>query len=65
MSSKKLLGWKQLNARIPLSRTHIARKEKEGTFPKRIRVGSFSSSRVMWIEEEIDAFIDALTSRPS
>lgn len=61
MSSKKLLGWKQVRERIPLSRTHITRLEKKGQFPKRIRVGTFACSRVMWFEDDIDAYIDALS----
>lgn len=39
---------------IKYSRTSLARKEKEGSFPKRVPI---SESRVGWIEAEIEAWM--------
>ena len=63
MSAKKLLNWKQVRDRIPLSRTHVTRLEKQGKFPKRHRAGDYLTSRVFWIEDEIDAHIQKLLDK--
>jgi prophage regulatory protein len=39
---------------IDLSKCQIWRKEKAGTFPKRVKI---SDSRHAWVESEIDAWI--------
>jgi prophage regulatory protein len=41
---------------IPYGRVHLWRLEKAGKFPKRV---ALSSSRIAWIESEIDAWIGA------
>jgi prophage regulatory protein len=61
----KLLGYKQLNATrgIPFSRTHLARLETEGKFPKRVQLGAH---RVGWVETEIDEWLaEKLAARDS
>src|SRR5229473_694755 len=57
---RKLVSKKELKTvhGIPYSFAHIARLEKAGQFPKRIRLGA---CRVAWWEEEIEAWKD---SRP-
>ena len=42
------------SAGIGYSRVHIDRLEKDGEFPKRVRVGA---NRVAWIKAEVDAHI--------
>ena len=44
---------------IKYSRTQLWRKEREGTFPKRVQLGG---NRVGYVESEIDAWIDALVA---
>ena len=65
MSKRTLLNWKQVHARIPLSRTHVTRLEKKGKFPKRHRAGDYPNSRVFWIEDEIEAHIQKLLDKRS
>lgn len=61
--SKKLLSKRQVKEKVTYSFAHIDRLERAGKFPKRIQLGQ---RRVAWLEEEIDAHIDALLSqRPS
>ena len=50
----KLLSKKAVRERVCYSPQHIARLEKVGKFPKRVRLGQ---GRVAWVEEEIDEWI--------
>jgi len=61
--SLKLLSWKQVRERIPLSRTQVTRLEAAGKFPKRLRAGESPNSRVMWPEDEVDAHIQKLLDK--
>ena len=55
MLQHKFLRFRDLKARgVPWSRMHLDRLEKAGKFPKRVQLGE---STVVWIEAEIDAFI--------
>ena len=63
MSSKKLLSWKQVRELISLSRTQVTRLEQAGKFPKRLRAGDHQSSRVMWLESEVDEYIQKLLDK--
>jgi prophage regulatory protein len=57
MAVKRILDRKGLKAKgIYGSNPHLLRQEAEGKFPKRIKV---SENRVGWLEEEVDAWIDA------
>lgn len=46
----KLLTKRQLKELVVYSPQHIARLEKAGSFPKRVRLGQ---ARVAWVEEEV------------
>jgi prophage regulatory protein len=49
-----MLRFSELRAAgIPWSRTHLARLEAEGRFPKRVHVGP---GTVAWLKEEVDDF---------
>jgi len=50
----KLLSKKAVRDRVCYSPQHIARLEKAGKFPRRVRLGQ---GRVAWVEEEIDQWI--------
>ena len=52
---KQLIDKKALVKLVQYSPQHIARKEKAGTFPKRIRLGP---SRVAWLLSEVEDWID-------
>jgi prophage regulatory protein len=58
---RKLITWKELKKLIVYSRTHIARLEKAGEFPRRLSLGK---RRVAWDEAEIEAWIASKKKPP-
>lgn len=57
MTDKRLVSKKELKTvlGVPYSFQHIARLEKAGHFPKRIRLGQ---NRVAWLMREVEAWIE-------
>lgn len=55
--TQKLVTKKELRSiyGVPYSFQHIARLERAGQFPKRIKLGQ---CRVAWLSEEVAAWID-------
>jgi len=55
---RKLIDKKGLKQElgIPYSYTHIYRLEAQGKFPKRVQLGE---CRVVWVYEEVVAWIDS------
>lgn len=51
-----LLSKKQVRAMVLYSPAHIARLEKAGAFPKRVRLGQ---GRVGWVKDEVEAWVRA------
>ena len=49
----RFLKKRQVRELTTLSFTQIDRLEAAGKFPKRMRLGDYPNSRVVWIEEEI------------
>ena len=60
----RLINKKQLKELVPYSNSTIARMEKKGQFPQRIKLGA---NRVAWILSEVMSWIEAKksASRPS
>lgn len=56
--SCQIVRYSELKTRygIPWSRMHIDRLEKNGKFPKRVRLGP---GTVGWVEAEISGFVSA------
>jgi len=52
---KQLICKKELTKLVKYSPQHIARLEKAGQFPKRLRLGQ---NRVAWMLSEVEAWID-------
>ena len=52
---KQLIDKRELRALVKYSPQHIARLEKAGRFPKRIRLGQ---NRVAWLLAEVEAWIE-------
>ncbi len=52
---KRLLTKKAVRDRVCYSFAHIDRLERQGLFPKRVKLGP---NRVGWLESEIDKWID-------
>ena len=50
----KLLSKRQLKEKVLYSPQHIARLEKAGKFPPRVRIGP---NRVGWVESEVEEWI--------
>ena len=50
----RLLRLPDVLARVPYSRSHIWRLEREGKFPRRIKLGA---NRVAWAADEIQEWI--------
>jgi prophage regulatory protein len=57
---KQLIDKKELVKLVKYSAQHIARLEKAGSFPKRIKLGQ---CRVAWLLSEIEDWIDERLSR--
>lgn len=57
--NKRLIKKDEVLKLVPYSIQHIYRKEKAGTFPKRVPVGE---NRVAWVEEEIHAWLESKMS---
>lgn len=49
----RLLSKKELKQIVLYSPQHITRLERDGRFPKRVRLGPHQSSRVGWLESEV------------
>jgi prophage regulatory protein len=56
-----ILREREVEARTKLDRVTIWRRERAGTFPKRVQIGRQS---IGWIESEIDAWIASLPRGP-
>ena len=54
--SQKILSREKVLEKVPYSGAHLARLEKAGLFPRRVKLGE---SRVGWVEAEVDDWIDA------
>lgn len=50
----RLLRLPDVLARVPYSRSHLWRMKREGTFPRRIKLGA---NRVAWAADEIQEWI--------
>ena len=51
----RILSKRQVSEMVLYSPQHIARLEKAGNFPKRLRLGP---NRVGWLEDEVLGWID-------
>ena len=58
MAGKKVLRYPQLESEkgINYSRAHIDRLERDGLFPRRIKLGQ---NTVAWFDDELDAWLEA------
>ena len=55
---KRFLSKREVRDKVQLSFAEIARREKKGKFPKRLRLGTYRNSRTVWLEELIDEWMD-------
>ena len=54
LTSMKILRWREVAPIVGCSRMTIARMEKTGTFPQRIRIGNGS---VGWLKHEVEHWL--------
>ena len=61
---KRLLSFPELKTEkgIRFTRQHIDRLEKLGKFPMHVKLGVGANGANAWLEQEIDAHIDALAA---
>jgi predicted DNA-binding transcriptional regulator AlpA len=55
---KRFLSKKEVRDKVKLSYAEVARREKAGKFPMRLRLGNYPNSRAVYVEEDIDAWMD-------
>jgi predicted DNA-binding transcriptional regulator AlpA len=55
----RIIDWKILSTMVPYCRQHIARLEKVGNFPQRVRLGEGPRSRTGWVHDEVVTWIKA------
>jgi predicted DNA-binding transcriptional regulator AlpA len=63
MSTKRFLSKREVRDKVKLSYAEIARREKALKFPSRLRLGVHRNSRSVWIEAEIDQWMDDQIAR--
>jgi prophage regulatory protein len=51
---RNILRWRQVRARVPLSRPQVWRLEQAGKFPQRVQLTE--AGAIGWFEDEIDAW---------
>ena len=56
--TKRFLSKAEVRDKIKLSYTHTARLVKAGKFPTPLRLGSHRTSRTVFLESEVDTWID-------
>ena len=61
--STRFLSKPEVRDRVKLSYAEISRREKDGRFPKRLRLGSYRTSRSVWLESEIEAHLQELVAK--
>lgn len=57
-TKKRLLSMKDVQKLTSYSRTHIARLEKVGKFPRRVRLSPHPRGRMAFVEREVNEWID-------
>jgi predicted DNA-binding transcriptional regulator AlpA len=61
--TKRFLSKKEVRDKVKLSFTEIARRVQAGKFPKPLRLGPYRTSRTVWWEHDIDAWMDEQNER--
>lgn len=51
----RVISWRELSEMIPFTRQHVLRLEKDGKFPRRLKVGN---RRIGWLYTEIETWIN-------
>lgn len=57
---RKILREKQVRERISISRVTLWRWERDGCFPKRVKLGGPASRAIGFYEDEVEAFLENL-----
>jgi prophage regulatory protein len=62
---RRLLRLPAVLARVPLSRSSILRLEREGRFPKKVKLNPAAGAKgaIAWYEDEVDAYAEELAAQ--
>ena len=55
---KRFLSKSEVKDKVKLSYTETARRVKDGKFPMPLRLGSHRTSRTVYVESEVDTWMD-------
>ena len=61
--TKRFLSKSEVRDKVKLSYTHTKRLVDAGKFPKPLRLGPYRTSRTVWVEAEVDAWMDEMKRR--
>jgi predicted DNA-binding transcriptional regulator AlpA len=62
---RRLLRLSAVQERVPYSRSTILRLEREGRFPKKVKLNPAAGAKgaIAWYEDEVDAYAEALAAQ--
>jgi predicted DNA-binding transcriptional regulator AlpA len=61
--TKRFIGYREMTAKLGVSRTQIQRWVDDGILPKPVRLGTHRTSRTVWWEHEVEAAMEAMDNR--
>lgn len=61
--TKRFIGYREMTAKLGVSRTQIQRWVEDGIVPKPMRLGTHRTSRTVWWEHEVEAAMEAMDNR--
>lgn len=61
--TKRFIGYRDMTAKLGVSRTQIQRWVDDGVLPKPMRLGSHRTSRTVWWEHEVEVAMEAMDNR--
>lgn len=61
--TKRFIGYREMTAKLGVSRTQIQRWVDDEKLPKPVRLGTHRTSRTVWWEHEVEAAMEEMASR--
>ena len=61
--TKRFLSKSEVRDKVKLSHTQVRRLVDAGRFPKPLRLGPHQTSRTVFVEAEVDAWMDEIERR--
>lgn len=60
---RRFIGYREMTAKLGVSRTQIQRWVASGLLPMPLRLGSHRTSRTVWWEHEVEAAMETMANR--